>query len=228
MAASDTPGSTTAISCTAARSSSACGSAAPPNGATSSCCDSRRRPRRTHPMDFNDTPEEAKFRAEARAWLDANAEKLGPGERRESPLGGGEGRKGLLEKAQAWQRTKADARWACITWPTEYGGRGASSLQNVVWGQEENRYRVPPNMFTIGQGMLGPTIMAHGTPEQKKRYLQPMLRADEIWCQLFSEPAAGSDLAGLRTTAVKDGDSWVIKGQKIWTTGAHYSDWGMI
>ena len=78
---------------------------------------------------------------------------------------------------------------------------------------------MPPNMFAIGQGMLGPTIMAHGTPEQKKRYLEPMLRADEVWCQLFSEPAAGSDLAGLRTTAVKDGDDWVLNGQKIWTTG---------
>jgi alkylation response protein AidB-like acyl-CoA dehydrogenase len=83
-------------------------------------------------------------------------------------------------------------------------------------------------MFTIGQGMLGPTIMAHGTPEQKKRYLQPMLRSDEIWCQLFSEPAAGSDLAGLRTTAVRDGKDWVLNGQKIWTSGAHYCKWGMI
>jgi len=179
-------------------------------------------------LDFHDTPEEAAFRAEARAWLDANAEPLSPGERRESPMVGSEGRKGLLERARAWQRTKADAKWACITWPVEYGGRGASSLQNVVWNQEENRYRVPPNMFTIGQGMLGPTIMAHGTPAQKQRYLRPMLRADEIWCQLFSEPAAGSDLAGLRTNAVRKGTEWVLNGQKIWTSGAHYCKWGMI
>ena len=103
-----------------------------------------------------------------------------------------------------------------------------SSIQNVIFNQEEAKYDVPPNMFGIGQGMLGPTIMAHGTPEQKKRYLEPMLRADEVWCQLFSEPAAGSDLAGLRTTAVKDGDEWVINGQKIWTSGAHYCKWGMI
>jgi len=178
-------------------------------------------------MDFNDTAEEAAFRAECRAWLDANAERLGPGERRESPMGG-EGRKGLLERARAWQRTKADNRWACLTWPREYGGRGATSLQNVIWNQEENRYRVPPNMFTIGHGMLGPTIMAHGTPDQKQRYLEPMLRADEIWCQLFSEPAAGSDLAGLRTSAVRDGKDWVLNGQKIWTSGAHYCKWGMI
>jgi alkylation response protein AidB-like acyl-CoA dehydrogenase len=179
-------------------------------------------------MDFNDTPEEASFRAEARAWLDANAGRLAPGERRESPMGASEGRKGLLSRAQAWQRKKADANWACITWPVEYGGRGASSIQNVIFNQEENRYQVPPNMFTIGQGMLGPTIMAHGTPEQKQRYLRPMLRADEIWCQLFSEPAAGSDLAGLRTSAVRKGDDWVLNGQKIWTSGAHYSKWGMI
>jgi len=179
-------------------------------------------------MDFEDTPEEAAFRKEARAWLDANATKLAPGQKRPSPLGGGGGREGLLERARAWQAKKADAGWACITWPVEYGGRGATSIQSVIFGQEEAKYDVPPNLFTIGQGMLGPTIMAHGTDEQKQRYLPPMLRADEIWCQLFSEPAAGSDLAGLRTTAVKDGDEWVINGQKIWTTGAHYSKWGMV
>jgi alkylation response protein AidB-like acyl-CoA dehydrogenase len=179
-------------------------------------------------MDFNDTPEEAAFRAEARAWLDANARRLGPGEKRPSPMGSGDGRETLLEDAKEWQAKKADARWACITWPEEYGGRGASSIQNVIFNQEESKYDVPPNMFTIGQGMLGPTIMAHGTDAQKQRYLEPLLRADEVWCQLFSEPAAGSDLAGLRTTAVEDGDDWIVNGQKIWTTGAHYSDWGMV
>jgi alkylation response protein AidB-like acyl-CoA dehydrogenase len=143
-------------------------------------------------------------------------------------MGAGEGRSELLERARAWQRRKADAGWACITWPVEYGGRGATALQSVIWNQEEGRYRVPPNMFTIGHGMLAPTIMAHGTPEQKSRYLRPMLRADEIWCQLFSEPAAGSDLAGLRTSAVRDGSDWVLNGQKIWTSGAHYCRWGMI
>ena len=178
-------------------------------------------------MDFNDTPDEKAFRDEARAWLERNAEPLRPGERRPN-LMGAEGRKGLLERAREWQRTKADAGWACITWPVEYGGRGASSIQSVIWSQEESKFNVPPNMFTIGQGMLGPTIMAHGTPAQKQRYLRPMLRADEIWCQLFSEPGAGSDLAGLRTSAVRDGDAWRINGPKIWTSGAHYSQWGMI
>jgi len=178
-------------------------------------------------MDFNDTPEEAAFRAEARSWLEANAEPLAPGQRREPPSGV-EGRKGLLDRARAWQAKKADAGWACITWPKEFGGRGATAIQNVIWNQEEAKFDVPPNLFSIGQGMLAPTIMAHGTPEQKERYLEKLLRADEIWCQLFSEPAAGSDLAGLRTTAVKDGDDWIVNGQKIWTSGAHYSQRGMM
>ena len=177
-------------------------------------------------MDFNDTPEEAAFREEANGWLSGNAELLEPGERREGPMGSE--RADLLERAKAWQGVKADAGWACITWPSAYGGRDASSIENVIWNQEESRYRVPPNMFTIGHGMLGPTIMAHGTDAQKDRYLRPLLRSEELWCQLFSEPDAGSDLAGLRTSAVKDGDDWVVNGQKIWTSGAHYSDFGMI
>ncbi len=178
-------------------------------------------------MDFKDTPEEAAFRAEACAWLDANAERLQPGER---AVGLAEGRAepGVIARAQAWQAKKADAGWACITWPKAYGGRGATRIQNVIWNQEESRYRTPPNLFGIGQGMLGPTIMVHGSDEQKQRYLKPMLRGEEIWCQLFSEPSAGSDLAGLRTSAVRDGDDWVINGQKIWTTGATYCKWGMI
>jgi acyl-CoA dehydrogenase len=177
-------------------------------------------------MDFNDTPQEAEFRTEARAWLDANAERLAPGE----PSMGMQEREdeNIIKSSQAWQAKKADAGWACITWPVEYGGRAATPIQNVIWNQEESRYRTPPNVFGIGQGMLGPTIMAHGTDEQKSRYIKPMLRGDEIWCQLFSEPAAGSDLAGLRTTAVRDGDDWVVNGQKIWTTGAQYCRWGMI
>ncbi len=177
-------------------------------------------------MDFNDTTEEAAFRNDARRWLDANAKCLAPGQKRARPAG--DDSPGLLESAKAWQARKADAKWACITWPVEYGGRGASGIQNVIFNQEEARYNVPPNLFGIGQGMLGPTIMAHGTPAQKKRYLEPMLRADEVWCQMFSEPAAGSDLAGLRMTAVKDGGVWIVNGQKIWTTGAQHSEWGMI
>jgi len=131
-------------------------------------------------MDFNDTPEEAAFRAEVRAWLEKNAKLRAPGKSRAGLLDAEANEIGLLERAKAWQAKKADAKWACITWPVEFGGRGASSIQNVIFNQEESKFDVPPNMFGIGQGMLGPTIMAHGTPEQKKRYLEPMLRADEV------------------------------------------------
>jgi alkylation response protein AidB-like acyl-CoA dehydrogenase len=179
-------------------------------------------------MDFNDTPDEAAFRSEARVWLDQNARLEQPGERSFN-LADQRGDPEVVARAQAWQARKADAHWACITWPREYGGRDATPIQNVIWSQEEARYAVPPNLFTIGQGMLGPTLMAHGTDAQKKRYLEKMLRGEEIWCQLFSEPSAGSDLAGLRTRATRDesGD-WRIDGQKIWTSGAHYCKWGMI
>jgi len=177
-------------------------------------------------MDFNDTPEEAQFRTEVRAWLEANADRLSPGER--NPGLEGRTEPGAIKRAQAWQAKKADAGWACITWPKEYGGRGATPIQSVIWNQEEAHYKTPPSVFAIGQGMLGPTLMVHGSDEQKQRYLRPMLRGEEIWCQLFSEPSAGSDLAGLRTSAVRDGDDWIINGQKIWTTGAQYCKWGMI
>ncbi len=176
-------------------------------------------------MDFSDTPEEAAFRAEARAWLEAKAELRPPG--KSSSYGFSE-RTEIVKQAQAWQAEKADAGWACITWPEEFGGRGASSIQNVIWNQEESKFDVPPNIFGIGHGMGGPTVMAHGTSEQQKRWLPKLLRGEEIWCQLFSEPTAGSDLAGLITRAERDGDEWIVNGQKIWTSGAHYSKWGML
>ncbi len=178
-------------------------------------------------MDFDDTREEAEFRAEARAWLEAHTTLRQPDDAPEPGMGD-EASQDLVARAKDWQGIKADSGWACITWPEEFGGRGASAIQNVIWNQEEGRYRTPPNIFTIGQGMLGPTIMAHGSPTQKERYLKKMLRGEEVWCQLFSEPSAGSDLAGLRTRAVRDGDDWIVNGQKIWTTGAHYSDYGML
>ena len=177
-------------------------------------------------MDFNDTPEEAEFRAEAREFLEKHSEPLAAGE---SPAGMAErGDPDTIKRSQEWQATKKDNGWACLTWPKEYGGRGATPSQSVVWNQEEGKRSTPPNVFGIGIGMLGPTIMAHGTDEQKQRFLNRMARGDDIWCQLFSEPAAGSDLAGLRMSAVKDGDEWVLNGQKIWTTGAQYCKWGMV
>ncbi len=168
-------------------------------------------------MDFNDTPEEAKFRKEARDWLAKNAPK--PKE-----LEG----KDYIEQAKLWQKRKYDAGWACITWPKEYGGRDATPIEQVIWSQEEGQYEVPAGVFSIGQGMAAPTLMAYADEETKKRYLPRLASGEDIWCQLFSEPAGGSDLAALRTRAVKDGDEWVMNGQKIWTSGAHYSDFAIL
>jgi alkylation response protein AidB-like acyl-CoA dehydrogenase len=178
-------------------------------------------------MDFNDTPEEARFRAEARAWLEANAELRDPNEPAPSIISQREDPESI-QAAQEWQAKKYDANWACLTWPKEYGGRGARAIESVIWNQEEARFRVPPNIFGIGIGMAGPTLMAHGTEEQRSRWLPRMARGDDVWCQLFSEPDAGSDLAGLRMSARQEGDEWIVNGQKTWTTGAHYCKWGIL
>ena len=168
-------------------------------------------------MDFSDTPAEAAFRAEARAWLEAN-------QPTEEDLAGLDG----LQQAKLWQKRKFDAGWACIRWPKEYGGRGASAIEQVIWNQEEARTGTTFGVFGIGQGMAAPTLMSWATEEQKLEHLPPLASGEHIWCQLFSEPAGGSDLAALRTNAVKDGDEWVINGQKIWTTGAHFSDYAIL
>ena len=168
-------------------------------------------------MDFSDTPAEAAFRAEARVWLEANQ----PTEEETAGLG-------EIEQAKLWQKRKYDAGWACIRWPKEYGGRGASAIEQVIWNQEEARVGTTFGVFGIGQGMAAPTMMAWATEEQKLEHLPPLASGEHIWCQLFSEPAGGSDLAALRTRAVKDGDEWVINGQKIWTTGAHFSDYAIL
>ncbi len=177
-------------------------------------------------MDFNDSPEEAAYRAKVRSWLDANATLRDPDKTRSNMLDEAEG--DVLAKAKAWQAKKTEEGWACLRWPKEYGGQGASAMESVIFNQEEGRYELPPSIYGIGHGMLGPTIMAHGTDEQKQRFLPAMVKGDEVWCQLFSEPDAGSDLAGLKMSAVKDGDDWVLNGQKIWTTGAQFSKWGML
>jgi len=180
-------------------------------------------------MDFNDTPQEAEFRAEARAWIDANAPKHLHDHLASSTFGGlNTGDEDPIEAAKAWQKKKAEAGWACLLWPKEYGGRGATPIESVIWNQEEGVYGKLGGSFIIGQGMCGPTLMAYASEEQKQRYLPPLASGEEVWCQLFSEPPAGSDLAGLRTRAELDGDDWVINGQKIWTSGAHYSDYGIL
>ena len=176
-------------------------------------------------MDFSDTPEEARFRAEVRAFLDANAEKkTAENTAFRVPYGSDE----LVAVAKDWQRRKAEAGMAGLTWPIEYGGRGMPQINQVIYNQEEAKYLVPRGVFEIGLGMCIPVMMTFATEEQKRRFVGPALRGEEVWCQLFSEPAGGSDVAGLRTRAVRDGDDWVINGQKIWTSGAHFSDWGVI
>ena len=180
-------------------------------------------------MDFNDSQQEAEFRAEVRSWIDANAPKHLHEHLAASTFGNlNTGDEDPLEASKRWQKTKADAGWACIQWPVEYGGRGASPIETVIWRQEEGVYGALGGSFIIGQGMCGPTLMAYASEEQKTRYLPKLASGEEVWCQLFSEPHGGSDLAGLRTRAEKDGDEWVINGQKIWTSGAHYSDFGIL
>ena len=172
-------------------------------------------------MDFNDTAEEAEFRKEAHGFLSQHLKPKAGATSRER---GDE----FMKRAKAWQKTKATSGYANITWPKELGGRGGTSMQQVIWNQEEAKFDAPTGPFTIGLGMCIPTVIAFGSDEHKKRYVQKALMGEEIWCQLFSEPSAGSDVAGLKTRAVKDGDEWVINGQKVWTSGAHYSDYGIL
>ena len=168
-------------------------------------------------MDFTDTQEEAAFRAEAAAWLKDNVPS-------QDELQG----MNELEIAKMWQQRKYDAGWTCIRWDKAFGGRNASAIEQVIWNQEESKYDVPGGFFVIGQGMAAPTLMTWGRPEHHERYLPKLASGEEIWCQLFSEPAGGSDLAALRTKAERDGDHWIVNGQKIWTSGAHYSDFGIM
>lgn len=179
-------------------------------------------------MDFNDSPKEAAFRTEVKAWLSQHAKARSVDSKSAFGLFSENESTDMIEEAKAWQRKKAEAGWAGITWPTVYGGRGGSLMENIIFSQEEANFTTPPNIFLIGVGLTGPTLMMHGTEEQKKQHLPGIMRGDVIWCQLFSEPGAGSDLAGLRTKAVKQGDEWVINGQKVWTSGAHYADWGIL
>ena len=177
-------------------------------------------------MDFNDTPQEAEFRAKCRAWLEANAELKT--KKTNSAKNMNLGNKSLLEAAAEWQKKKYDAGWAMIHWPKEFGGIGATPIERIIWAQEESKFNVPKGVYEIGLGMAGPVMMEYATDEQKERYLPPMAEGKEIWCQLFSEPSAGSDVAGLRSKAVQDGENWIVNGQKVWTSGAHFSDFGIL
>jgi alkylation response protein AidB-like acyl-CoA dehydrogenase len=174
-------------------------------------------------MDFRDSEKEAAFRAEARAFLEANKPA-----KWQHPFEDDVDEHALLSGSKAWQRTLYENGWGAILWPKEFGGRGLGPIEAIVWNQELVRLGLGESIFVVGTAMAGPTIIAHGTPEQKSRYLEPLARGDEIWCQLFSEPGAGSDLAALAARAVKDGDHWVVTGQKTWCSGAHYADFGIL
>ncbi len=177
-------------------------------------------------MRREDTPEEAAFRAEVRAWLEANAEPRS--EQASVPLDHSpEAEARAWQAMKVWQRKKYDGGWAAITWPVEYGGRGGTPIESMIFNEEQSRFDVPVGFIAASLGMIGPALMRFGTDEQKK-YLKPMLRGDEVWCQLFSEPEAGSDLAAVRTRAHVEGDELVINGQKVWTTSANFADKGFI
>jgi len=170
-------------------------------------------------MEFTYPAEAEDFRTELRAWLDANlTPDLIP------PPGEQQGRSDSPQ-ARAWARKLHEGGWACVAWPVEDGGRAATVVQQIVFAEEMQRANAPGHIGHLGVTHIGPAIRMFGTEEQKKRFLPPMLAGDEIWCQGFSEPAAGSDLASLQTRAVLDGDEFVINGQKTWNTGGHYADW---
>jgi alkylation response protein AidB-like acyl-CoA dehydrogenase len=172
-------------------------------------------------MNFDDTPEEATWREHVRAYIGEHRDQLA--------IFGAGGRRGEdLAIARMSQATLYDGGFVGVTWPREYGGQGGTPMQESIVYQEMSRAGVSQLIGLIGIGMCGPTVIAHGSDDQKRRYLTRLLRADDIWCQLFSEPAAGSDLAGLRTRAVRDGDDWRINGQKVWTTQAHMADYGIL
>jgi len=177
-------------------------------------------------VDFRDSPAEAAFRAEARAFLEAHA-----GEGPPDVVGyfdAVQDDEALLERNRRWQRLLHEHGLAALTWPVEHGGRGKGPIEQIVWSQELARAGVGESLYVVGIGMAGPTLIAHGTSAQKERFLGPMLRGEEIWCQLFSEPGAGSDLASVATRAERDGDEWVVTGQKTWCSGGHYADFGIL
>lgn len=182
-------------------------------------------------MDLKDSQQEAAFRDEVRQWLDKNAKRREGQAASLRPAYRGAQQRPIseqLKEARAWQTKKAKAGYAAITWPKEFGGLGGTPMQRIIYQQEESKYEVPGGFFEIGLGMCIPTLMTHGTKEDKERYVRPALYGEEVWCQLFSEPGGGSDVAASRTRAVRDGDEWVINGQKVWTSGAHFSDYGII
>jgi alkylation response protein AidB-like acyl-CoA dehydrogenase len=174
-------------------------------------------------MDFNDTPAEAAFRAEVRAWLAEHAPS------HVIPQGATLDDSEEVVRGKAWQRVVYDGGYAGITFPKAHGGRGGTGVEAVVYAEEEAQYHLPKGPYVgIGLGMAINVIAKHGNDEQRARFIEATLKGDLTWCQLFSEPSAGSDLANLRTKAVKDGDHWIVNGQKVWSSWAHRTDWGIL
>jgi alkylation response protein AidB-like acyl-CoA dehydrogenase len=175
-------------------------------------------------MDLSDSPAEATFRAEARAFLDAHHHEAPP----DLEVQREEVWEDRLAALRAWQNLLYDNGWVAITWPEAHGGRGAGPVEQIIWNQECQRVRVPAPIGIVGIGMAGPAIFSHGSDAQRERHLSRILSGEELWCQLFSEPGAGSDLAALSTRAERDGDDWMVTGQKVWSSGAHFSQWGIL
>ena len=173
-------------------------------------------------MDLNLTAAEEQFRDELRAWLEANLPPPFGGARNEEEKGE------YFNYLRAWQRKVCEGGWAALSWPKEYGGRGAALMEQAIFQEEWARAEAPPLINVLGLSLIGPTIIAVGTKEQKERFLPKILSAEEIWCQGFSEPNAGSDVASLSTKAVRDGDEFIVNGQKTWTSLAHASDWCLL
>jgi alkylation response protein AidB-like acyl-CoA dehydrogenase len=168
-------------------------------------------------MDLTLSPSELAFRDELRAWLAENHPGREP-----------EGDEAAFAFRREWQRQLHAAGWAGVSWPAEYGGRGATLVELAIYNEEVVRAKAPQAANVLGLAMGGPTVIAHGTEEQRRRYLPPILSAEEIWCQGFSEPDSGSDLASVKTRATRHGDEWVVTGQKVWTTLAHHAKWCML
>lgn len=173
-------------------------------------------------MDFEDTPQEASFRAEAKAFLAEYAPKYDVSKFENLSL------EEELKLGREYQAVKAEHGYAKVSWPKELGGRDGSLMESVIFLEEEAKFDLPTGFFGISLGMPIPVMRRFATEEQKARYIPPALRGEEIWCQLFSEPAGGSDLGGIRLKAERDGDEWVLNGQKIWTSWAQISDYGVI
>src|SRR5207253_2356463 len=174
-------------------------------------------------MDLNLTSQELSFRDELRAWLAANIPKDWV-----SSLAAIHGQREHFEFLRDWQRKVYEGGWAGISWPKAYGGRGATVIEQGIFQEEMARAEAPSLVNGLGLAIIGPTIIAVGTEEQKRRYVEKILSAEEIWCQGFSEPNAGSDVAALGTKAIRDGDDFIVNGQKIWTSFAHFADWCLL